>query len=176
MTSYNPISWVINTVSSPEAKKRKLDDAVSTAGGVTLESIMGEINALKKSNERIENMLKTLVGDSGTKDDGEEEEKEEKSTSGDETEGKEEVEDPESVLNAAWLAKYEGLKKFKAKNGHCQVSKGGGYPDLGRWVVRQRSENKTGKMSFQEIKVAKLDALGFDWSPQVNTPVKKARN
>mmetsp|Transcript_11391 Transcript_11391/g.28805 ORF Transcript_11391/g.28805 Transcript_11391/m.28805 type:complete len:177 (+) Transcript_11391:119-649(+) len=175
MTSYNPISWVMNTVSSPEAKKRKLDDAVSTAGGVTLESIMGEINALKKSNQRIESMLKTLVGESGTKDDDEDEEKVEKSAIGDETEGEEEDEDPESVLNEAWLGKYEGLKKFKEKHGHCQVSKGGGYPDLGRWVVRQRSENKTGNMRFQEIKVAKLDALGFDWSPQVNTPVKKAR-
>ena len=171
----------MNAVSSPEAsrsnKKRKVDDIEENATDLTLESIMGEIDDLKKSNERIEKMLKILVNETKAEGDGEkeDEEKEEKSVSDDDEDDDEEEEDQESLLKHSWIAAFEELRKFKAKNGHCGVSKTSGRPKLARWVVRQRSENKTGTMSLRDIKIAKLNTLGFDWAPQLNTPAKKSR-
>ena len=119
-------------------------------------------------------MLKTLLAGSKTEDDDEETEEEDKKEASDEEEDEEE-ENPEDLLNASWLKKFEELRKFKKKHGHCKVSKTGTNPELGRWIVRQRSEKKTGNMSLREIKIAKLNSLDFDWAPQGNTPAKRRR-
>jgi len=163
--SYNPFTYVMNAVSSPAAKKRKVDDISDSATEVTLESIMGEISELKKSNERIESMLKILTGETKV------EEKEEEESS----KGEEEEVDPEELLSDTWLEKFEELKKFKAKYGHCRITSKDNKQTLQRWVVRQRSEKKTGKMANRKLKLAKLDSLDFDWAPQAQTPAKKSR-
>jgi hypothetical protein len=197
-TSWNPYSWAMKAVSSPDAsrsnKKRKVDDVDDAddadddgnTTNLTLESIMGEIKNLKKSNERIEDLLKTLVEQTKGEDDYSEEE--EKIVDGGDDDGEEDVDcsdeekrraaeeemDPEEYLHPTWLAKFEDLRKFKGKHGHMRIARGSGEsPDLGRWMIRQRSENKTGRMTFSAAKKTKLDSIDFDWAPQVNTPTKK---
>ena len=193
MSSLNPFSWAINAVTSPDAsrsnKKRKLDD-VDSAADLTLESVMGEIKKLKESNARIESMLKVLVGQTKC-DDGEEEEEvkadeddneKEEDAADDQEEEQEEKETPaeeedenvDEQLSNAWLSKFEELKEFKEKYGHCQVSRTQN-PALGRWVVRQRSEKRTGSMRSAAPKIAKLNKIDFSWESQANTPAKKKR-
>jgi len=163
----------MNAVSSPAAKKRKVDDISESATEVTLESIMGEIIELKKSNERIESMLKILTGEAKVEE--EEAEEEEENEEEEESEEEEEEVNPEDLLSDSWLAKFEELKQFKAKHGHCRITNKDNKAALRRWIVRQRSEKKTGKMSNREAKLAKLDSLDFDWAPQAQTPAKKSR-
>jgi len=172
MTSYNPFSWAMGTGSSPAAsssKKRKVDQTEAVEGGMDLAMILTKVNKLQKSNDKIERLLKKLIAEKSEKEEVAEEESEE------EEEEEEEEEKPDDLLNASWLSKFEQLKKFKAKHGHCVVARTG-HSELGRWVVRQRSENKTGSMSYRAIKVAKLNSLGFDWAPQTTqTPRKKRK-
>lgn len=169
MSSYNPFSWAMSAV-SPAAKKRKADGISESAAEVTLESIMEEINELKKSTERIESMLMTLTGESKA----EEEEEKEESKEEEENENDEKEEEEEDLLTAAWLAKFEQLKNFKKKNGHCQVSRSEDT-SLQKWIVRQRYDKRKGTMSTPEIKTKKLDSLGFDWSNESPSPGKKRR-
>ncbi len=170
MSSYNPFTWALGAVSSPAAsssKKRKVDEIEAVEGGVDFATILTKVDKLQKSNDRIERMLKILMDEKGKSEEDDDEE---------EIEEEEEERNPDDLLSGAWLSKFEELQKFKEKNGHCLVSRSGANPVLGRWVVRQRSENKTGKMSSQAIKVAKLDSLGFDWAPQpTQTPRKKRK-
>jgi len=156
----------MNAVSSPVAKKRKVDDISESATEVTLELIMGEVSEIKKSNERIESMLKILTGEAKV------EEKEEEEEDSEEDEEKVYTEDS---LAEPWLEKFEELKKFHAKHGHCHIAAIHKKQALQRWAVRQRSEKKTGKMANPEAKIAKLNSLGFDWAPQATTPGKKNR-
>ena len=181
-TGWNPYSWAMKAVSSPEAsrsnKKRKVND-VGDADNLTLESIMGEIKDLKKSNERIEDLLKNLVEKAKGEDDDSEEEEKTVDGGDDDDDGEEEDEDEENSsedegnLSSLWLVKFEDLRKFKKRHGHMRVPKGRDGGALGRWMIRQRSENKTGRMTFSASKKAKLDSIDFDWAPQVSTPMKK---
>jgi len=60
----------------------------------------------------------------------------------------------------SWVQKYDELKEFKEKNGHCNVPFSSGM--MGNWVIRQRKLYKQGRLS--EDRVAKLNELGFQWS------------
>ena len=61
-----------------------------------------------------------------------------------------------------WNARYRELEAFKAEHGHCKVPESHG--SLGKWVKKHRELRKKNKLSKERIQ--KLDALGFDWSPQ----------
>jgi len=59
-----------------------------------------------------------------------------------------------------WEKRYEELRNFKKRFGHCNVSKHtGDYVSLGIWVRDQRI--RKGKLSAEQIK--KLDRVGFPW-------------
>jgi superfamily II DNA or RNA helicase len=61
-----------------------------------------------------------------------------------------------------WESKFAELEAFRIRHGHCRVpARWPESPALGIWVVRQRRMCKAGKISPDRI--AKLDALNFDW-------------
>jgi hypothetical protein len=61
--------------------------------------------------------------------------------------------------HTAWMKRYEELKTYKEKHGHCSPPTG--QSSLGRWVATQRSSKA--KMSEDRRKL--LDKIGFVWSP-----------
>ena len=61
-----------------------------------------------------------------------------------------------------WEQSYGELEAFKAENGHCRVPcKWKKNPSLGSWVRTQRLNRC--KRTIGAERVARLDALGFDW-------------
>jgi len=59
-----------------------------------------------------------------------------------------------------WEAMFTELAKFKQQHGHCNVpAQFTENPQLGRWVVSQRSRRD--KLSTDQIE--RLEALGFQW-------------
>ncbi|KAL7427060.1 hypothetical protein ACHAXM_000696 [Skeletonema potamos] len=70
-----------------------------------------------------------------------------------------------------WSECLEELKEYKDINGHCNVPQN--YEvnkDLANWVGRQRTEwrkFRDGKRAqITADRIALLDGLGFQWSPQ----------
>jgi hypothetical protein len=64
--------------------------------------------------------------------------------------------------NVEWNEKFEELKRFCKKSGHCNVPCA--YkpnPKLGHWCRRQRTQYKKGKLSVD--RKDKLDSVGFTW-------------
>ncbi|KAL7444627.1 hypothetical protein ACHAXH_008581, partial [Discostella pseudostelligera] len=77
-----------------------------------------------------------------------------------------------------WMMRYEELKQFQEKYGHCRVPHG--YEEnrkLSWWVMNQRAQYqmlKKGKPSWlSEDRVALLDRLGFDWNPIIGKSCKR---
>ena len=74
---------------------------------------------------------------------------------------------------AGWEAMLLKLAAFKAEHGHCRCPRGRvskRHPELGRWVGKQRQCKKRldagdSSPSITVERVAKLEALGFEWSP-----------
>ena len=67
-----------------------------------------------------------------------------------------------------WIVRYEELKQFKIKKGHCEVpSKYIANPSLGTWVSTLRHQYKLikeGKPSpLSADKIEALEAIGFTW-------------
>jgi hypothetical protein len=67
-----------------------------------------------------------------------------------------------------WQRRYEELKEFKARTGHCRVpQKYNANKALGKWVSNQRTQYKLyldEKASNMTIERAKaLDDIGFEW-------------
>ena len=63
-----------------------------------------------------------------------------------------------------WEAQFQALVGFKEKHGHCNVpSTYLENPPLGRWVIRQRSARVAGKLWLFTERVARLEALEFQW-------------
>ncbi len=63
---------------------------------------------------------------------------------------------------ASWEAMFQALVAFKENQGHCGVPQGWrGNPQLATWVHNQRA--RKGRLS--EERVARLEALGFEWDP-----------
>jgi len=55
----------------------------------------------------------------------------------------------------------EELRKFKDKEGHCNVPKSySDNPELGRWVNRQRGQ----RLTILKERYSKLDSIGFTWN------------
>lgn len=75
---------------------------------------------------------------------------------------------------ARWMAKFELLKKYKAKHGDCLVRKRD--KTLGQWVYDQKKhyrllkEGKKAKISQDRIEM--LESIGFAWSSMSNHFVK----
>jgi len=70
-----------------------------------------------------------------------------------------------TIKSWGWDAKLEELEAFKKKHGHCNVP----YRyienrQLGNWVVLQRRNHKSGKLS--KDRRSKLKKIGFDFSPK----------
>lgn len=65
-----------------------------------------------------------------------------------------------------WEKKYNMLKAFKEKHGHCDVPKSSADDmemiTLGRWVSKQREARRHGKILPERF--AKLESIGFKWS------------
>jgi len=63
-----------------------------------------------------------------------------------------------------WDAMYAMLKQFHSENGHTNVPQQFvTNRKLGWWVTTQRRNRRKGKLDSTQI--ARLDELGFDWSP-----------
>merc|ERR1712194_826589 len=66
----------------------------------------------------------------------------------------------ERGADARWEGMFEKLKKFKDREGHCNVPYSfSDNPELGRWVSTQRGQRL--KMSIESA--SKLDLIGFTW-------------
>ncbi len=62
----------------------------------------------------------------------------------------------------SWEERLCEVTDFKSKNGHCEIPLN--YPEnqkLGRFVNSMRTKRKNGSLSADRI--AKLDAIGFNW-------------
>jgi hypothetical protein len=69
------------------------------------------------------------------------------------------------TLDAVWEQRFIELTRYKKRFGHCNVPKDWAEnPKLGAWVDNQRT--RKGKLA--SLRKARLDALGFDWSPRAN--------
>ncbi len=67
---------------------------------------------------------------------------------------------PKATAN--WEALFQALVAFKENQGHCRVPrKWSENPELGAWVGTQRQAFRKGELS--EERVARLEALGFEW-------------
>jgi len=67
---------------------------------------------------------------------------------------------PKATAN--WEALFQALVAFKENQGHCGVpNRWSENPELGTWVGTQRQAFRKGKLS--EERVARLEALGFEW-------------
>ncbi|MCE9541978.1 MAG: Helicase associated domain protein [Verrucomicrobia bacterium] len=65
-------------------------------------------------------------------------------------------------LSSDWESNFAMLKSYKSEHGNCRVPRG--YtpnPRLSIWVTHQRNNFSKGKLSPDRI--ARLDALGFEW-------------
>lgn len=74
-----------------------------------------------------------------------------------------------SCHDLAWNQRFEELKMYKKKNGHCLVpARYGANPKLGRWVNNQRvryHSNKSGNRGeLLNERVKKLESIGFSWN------------
>eukprot|EP00571_Detonula_confervacea_P006168 CAMPEP_0172316748 /NCGR_PEP_ID=MMETSP1058-20130122/29365_1 /TAXON_ID=83371 /ORGANISM="Detonula confervacea, Strain CCMP 353" /LENGTH=532 /DNA_ID=CAMNT_0013031147 /DNA_START=46 /DNA_END=1647 /DNA_ORIENTATION=- len=76
-----------------------------------------------------------------------------------------------------WMIRYEELKRFQQKHGHCRVPHG--YAEnrkLSWWVMNQRAQYRLmrqGKKSWlSEDRVRFLDAICFDWNPIIGKSCK----
>lgn len=64
---------------------------------------------------------------------------------------------------ADWETKFLELEAYKARFGDCRVpQKWPENPSLGSWVAKQREVQDAGSLSSD--RVARLEALGFEWS------------
>jgi superfamily II DNA or RNA helicase len=67
-------------------------------------------------------------------------------------------------FSAEWEKNFDHLKLFQSEHGHCRVpARWKHNPKLGRWVSVNRILHSQGKLLPDRI--ARLDALGFDWDP-----------
>ena len=68
---------------------------------------------------------------------------------------------PIDTIRTLWDQHYAELVAFKEANGHCNVIQSSGF--LGKWCTTQRRYRNTGELILERI--ARLDAIGFDWDP-----------
>ena len=64
-----------------------------------------------------------------------------------------------SSYDEFWKLRFEELKEYKRKHGHCNVRRS--YPQLGHWVHSQRNTYSYDKLSQERINA--LNKIGFLW-------------
>lgn len=68
--------------------------------------------------------------------------------------------------DAQWKKQFKELKKFKKKNGHCDVPP---FTSLANWCASQRKarffDNAVGCRTLNQEKIDRLDKVGFIWKP-----------
>jgi len=71
---------------------------------------------------------------------------------------------------AAWIERFEALKEFRAKHGHCSVASNYVDRSLAIWVKCQRRQYKLyqqgSRSTMTEERFAQLDEMGFCWNPR----------
>merc|ERR1740139_978806 len=66
----------------------------------------------------------------------------------------------DTELDIRWEIMFEELRKFKEREGHCNVPyKFSDNPELGTWVYNQQAK----KLKISKERAAKLDSIGFSW-------------
>lgn len=65
------------------------------------------------------------------------------------------------IRESHWEEMYQKLIAYKNKHGDCNVPRGNVESELGKWVSRQRSDYKRGKIK-RDRKI-RLETLGFIW-------------
>jgi len=74
-----------------------------------------------------------------------------------------------NMLDARWETMFEEIKKFKEREGHCNVpSIYSDNPELGRWVSNQRIR----RLKISKERAAKLDSIGFTWVVNIEPDVR----
>jgi len=69
-----------------------------------------------------------------------------------------------SNLGAKWDTMFEELRKFKDREGHCNVpSRYSHKPELGIWVMTQRKQ----RLKMSKERASKLDLIAFTWSIKI---------
>ena len=59
-----------------------------------------------------------------------------------------------------WEIMFEELRKFKDREGHCNVPyKYSDNPKLGQWVMNQQAN----RSKISKERASKLDSIGFTW-------------
>ena len=67
--------------------------------------------------------------------------------------------------DAIWNNKFEQLKKFKLKYGHCDVSsEKKSLRSLAAWCTKQRISQKFEPIKVLDYRIKKLNSIGFCWS------------
>jgi superfamily II DNA or RNA helicase len=70
-----------------------------------------------------------------------------------------------------WAERFDQLKRFKEKYGHCEVARVKGEDsELSEWASIQRSRNSSGKLQTEQK--AKMDSIGFPWASEDKIEVK----
>jgi len=69
---------------------------------------------------------------------------------------------PAAKLASQWNCRFEELKEFRKRFGHCNVPRGGDCKVLGDWVNAQRFKKRKDKLSLSRIDA--LESLGFQWN------------
>jgi len=73
-------------------------------------------------------------------------------------------------LDVRWEIMFEELRKFKEREGHCNVpSSYSDNPELGRWVSRQRGQ----RLKMSNERASKLDSVAFTWGRNPNARWEK---
>merc|ERR1740139_2162529 len=71
--------------------------------------------------------------------------------------------------NARWEIRFEELRKFKEREGHCNVpGKYSDNPELGIWVKRQRGQ----RFKMTKERALQLDSIGFTWVVNIEPDVR----
>lgn len=69
-----------------------------------------------------------------------------------------------------WNEKFNELVKYREEAGHCRVPVNSSG-SLGAWVNNQRFAYKKGKQRYCQTRIARLEAIGFEWNPRQGRPV-----
>merc|ERR1719469_1551881 len=68
-----------------------------------------------------------------------------------------------------WEIMFEELRKFKDREGHCNVPQNhSDNPELGRWVKSQRMQ----RLIISKERASKLDSIGFTWVVNIESDVR----
>lgn len=65
-------------------------------------------------------------------------------------------------MSDKWETRFDELKHFQREKGHCRVP--AHSTKLGRWVERQRTLYRLGKIDSERIE--RLETIGFEWRLQ----------